>query len=102
MIKKWKLLKKKKIFNHKYFSVFTYTFERPNSKKIDWTISPRDNSVVVFALDKNKNVIMIRQYRQGIDMIEIAFPAGHIKKNTTPLINAKWELEEEGGYISTN
>lgn len=103
MIKKWKLLSvKKENIGHKWYPLELREYLNQNGKKTEWVLSPSSGVVVVFALTKDKKVILGKQYRPGIDMIEFSPPAGGIKPNSTALQNAKWELEEESGYVSKN
>ena len=99
MIKKWKVRSiKKKVWPKKWLTVDEYVFERPDGKLSSWFVTPNHDVVIVFARTLEGKIVCITQYRQGIDMIDIGFPAGMVKKGQTPLQSAKEELEEEAGY----
>ena len=101
MIKKWEIQSiKKTVWPKTYCTVDEYLFKRQDGKLTKWYIHPGDGVVIIVALTKKGEVICIKQYRQGIDMIDVGFPAGGVKKGITPLQSAKEELEEEAGYVS--
>ncbi len=103
MTKKWKLLKThKENIGHPWYPLEMREYLNPEGKKIEWIIHPGSDVVNVFAMTKSQKVIILRQYRPGIDMMETALAAGGVKPGSTPLQNAKWELEEEAGYVSKN
>lgn len=56
--------------------------------------------VNIIAFDKHKNLILVKQYRHGIDEITIEGPAGVIDPGEDPFDTAKRELREETGYES--
>lgn len=56
--------------------------------------------VIVVALTPRNEVVLVRQYRYGIDAIIIELPAGTIDACEDPLVCAQRELEEETGYTA--
>ena len=56
--------------------------------------------VCIVALDKNKDFLLVRQYRQGRDEITLEFPGGGKGKKEDALLAAKRELREETGHVS--
>ena len=57
--------------------------------------------VMIFALTPEQQVVLVRQYRYGIDDVIIELPAGSIDRGEDPLDCAKRELAEETGYTAT-
>ena len=55
--------------------------------------------VLILPIDKNDNIILIKQFRPNIGTI-YEVPAGAIKRDETPLQAAKRELKEEAGFIA--
>lgn len=56
--------------------------------------------VQVVALDDEDHVILVEQYRHGIQAMSLELPAGAIDRNdSSPLAAAARELEEETGYV---
>ena len=56
------------------------------------------NWVDVIPVTGNNEIIMIRQYRHGINKVSLELPCGAIESHETPLEAAKRELLEETGY----
>jgi len=56
-------------------------------------------SVLIVALKEN-HIILIKQYRSGIDEFIIQLPGGGVKKGETIVEAAKRELLEETGFIA--
>ncbi|HTX56923.1 MAG TPA: NUDIX hydrolase [Candidatus Acidoferrales bacterium] len=56
--------------------------------------------VMVFALTPQREVVLVRQYRYGIDNMVIELPAGSIDAGEDPLVCARREFTEETGYTA--
>ncbi len=56
--------------------------------------------VMIFALTPAREVVLVRQYRYGIDEVIIELPAGSIDPDEAPLACAQRELAEETGYAA--
>ena len=84
--------------------VFThFVAERTNSDKTKtgrFDVLECTQWVTMIALDKDKKLIMVKQYRHGIDDFTIEGPAGVIDPGEDPFVTAKRELKEETGYES--
>lgn len=57
-----------------------------------------NGGVGVIALDEDKNVLMVTQYRKPYDEMVLEVPAGKLEKGEDPLEAGKRELSEETGY----
>ena len=60
------------------------------------------NWAATVCLDTTGNLIMVEQYRHGIQRSSIELPAGVIEPGEPPLDAAKRELLEETGFASSN
>jgi ADP-ribose pyrophosphatase len=58
------------------------------------------DSVAIVALDKNKNILLVRQFRAPVSERLLEIPAGTIEFGETPLECAERELREETGYAA--
>jgi ADP-ribose pyrophosphatase len=56
--------------------------------------------VMIFALTPEQQVVLVRQYRYGIDEVIIELPAGSIDRDEDPLTCAQREFAEETGYTA--
>ncbi len=54
-------------------------------------------AVMIIAVDKDNNLVLIKEYAAGTERYELAFPKGLIEKNESPFEAANRELKEEVG-----
>ena len=74
--------------------------ELPNGQIIDAHVLDYDDESMIFALTKDRQVVLIRQYRHGAQDVILELPNGSVDEGETPLEAAKRELMEETGYAS--
>ena len=74
--------------------------ELPNGHVLDAHLLEYDDEIVVFALTRDQQVILIKQYRHGVQQTILELPGGSVEENESPLEAAKRELMEETGYAS--
>ena len=55
--------------------------------------------VCVAAIDKDNNLLFVRQFRYPYGEVVLELPAGKLEKGSTPLENGKRELLEETGAV---
>lgn len=70
----------------------------PNGKIVQKLIHEYSPWATVLAITKQKEVVLVRQYRHGVQEIILEFPGGVIDDGEDPLDAAKRELVEESGY----
>ncbi|WZF18392.1 NUDIX hydrolase [Nostoc sp. UHCC 0302] len=59
--------------------------------------------VNIVAITKNQEVVLVKQYRHGIQKTVLELPGGSMdSQDNSPLEAAKRELLEESGYTSSN
>jgi ADP-ribose pyrophosphatase len=70
----------------------------PSGKKTVREVVEHNGAVVIVAVDEEKNVLLVRQFRHaaGKELLEI--PAGGIDSGETPEETARREMQEETGY----
>ena len=75
--------------------------QHPNGRVFRGTVLELDDWVTVLALTKAQEVVLIRQYRHGIQKVILELPGGAMHPGERdPLEAARRELREETGYAS--
>jgi len=102
MIKKWKILKSKLIFNNKWVSIRQDEVELPKGEIIDdFFVVVRPDIALVFPVTENQEIVFVRQYRHATGEILLELPAGSFHPEIEDAeVAARRELEEETGYVT--
>lgn len=97
--KKWKLLSKKDVSPSKWFPIEQRVYELPNGKIVDdFTVTTLADVAMVVPITRGRTVILVNQYKPGVDEVIMQFPAGRIEENHNNFDEtAQHELEEETG-----
>jgi ADP-ribose diphosphatase len=74
--------------------------ELSNGNFLDATIFEFRSWANVVALTKRGEVVLVKQYRHGVEDVLWEFPGGVVEDGEDPLDGAKRELLEETGYTS--
>ena len=93
----WKKIKEKP-FQAGFRKLLKKTFQLPNGKIQEFDIKHEGPAVCVLALTKNNNVVLVKQYRLGMEKILLEMPGGSVEKDENPETAIKRELLEETGY----
>lgn len=97
--KKWKLLSKKDVSPSKWFPIENRVYELPNGKIVDdFTVTTLADVAMVVPITKDKKVVLVNQYKPGVDEVIMQFAAGRIESSHRNMDEtAQHELEEETG-----
>lgn len=100
MIRDWTVLRRDQVGDFKLFSLSKKKVRSPRTGEIremqalhfpDW--------VLILALTSQEEVVMVRQYRHGIERVCLELPGGLVDPNDdSPELSARRELLEETGY----
>jgi 8-oxo-dGTP pyrophosphatase MutT (NUDIX family) len=72
--------------------------ELPSGKPYKAYVFEFDSWANVVALTKNNEVVLVKQYRHGVQKVLLELPGGVVDNGENPLEGAKRELMEETGY----
>lgn len=70
----------------------------PNGLTEVFFIDEGKDSVQIFAITQDKNVILVKQFRAGTEKEELELPGGGLEPNENIELAAKRELKEESGF----
>ena len=76
-----------------------YRFE-PSGEERDFTVLETPSWVNVVPVTADGNVVLIRQFRHGIQDVTMEIPGGMIDGDESPEAAAARELREETGYVA--
>ena len=84
---------------NRYFSVRSDRLRLPDGGiKDPYYVIERPDAAIVFPLTEGGEVVLVRQYRPPLDMMELGLPAGLVEEGEGPERAARRELSEETGY----
>jgi len=97
---KWKVLQSEYLVNAPWAVLRKDRCEMPNGHIVpEYYVLEYPNWVNIVALTKEKEVILVKQYRHGADIISLEIPGGVIDEGEDALMAAKREMLEETGYV---
>jgi len=91
-----------KAYIGKLISVNEVEIVLPNNKKAQREIVNHPGSSAIIAINDNKEIYMINQYRAPLDKMSIEIPAGILEPKECPMKCAIRELKEETGLTAIN
>ncbi|MBD2200464.1 MULTISPECIES: NUDIX hydrolase [Calothrix] len=100
----WKILKSQYLVKDKWLTLRADTCQTPDGQIVEpFYVFEYSTWVNVVALTKNQEVVLVEQYRHGIQQTVLELPGGCMEpEDISPLEAAKRELLEESGYSSDN
>lgn len=103
MEKNWKIIRSVAKESLRIFNAqFNYLINPRNGKEIEVVVLTGNDAVNVMAVTTDNKVIMIKQYRFGINDYTVEIPGGLVDTGEDLLEAAKRELREETGYSGEN
>ncbi|MEE1105934.1 MAG: NUDIX hydrolase, partial [Ruminococcus sp.] len=94
-----KKLSSKEIFNGKILHITHDEVELEDGSHAMREVVRHPGGVCVAAIDKDNNLLFVRQFRYPYNEVVLELPAGKLEKGSTPLENGKRELLEETGAV---
>lgn len=100
-MKPWKTVEFGKAIDLKIFTARWVKRENPKSGSVsDFVVLDSKDWVNIIPITKDKKIVLIQQYRHGIDEITLEIPGGLIDPKEEPIDAAIRECIEETGYCS--
>lgn len=94
-----KKIESKKIFNGEIVGLYFDKVRLPNNKITTREKVTHPGAVGIVPVNKNGDIILVKQYRYPVGDVIIEIPAGKLSKNESPMECAGRELREEVGAI---
>ncbi|MFA5651116.1 MAG: NUDIX hydrolase [Proteiniphilum sp.] len=97
---RWRVLESEYLHNRPWLTVRRETLQMPNGTVVpEYYVLEYPDWVNIIAITKEKQFILVKQYRPGIGATCVELCAGVCEKSdASPLISAQRELMEETGY----
>ena len=74
--------------------------ELPDGSSTHWDLIHHSGGAAVVPVDDEGNIILVRQYRLGVDKELLELPAGKSEPGEDHLATIRREMEEEIGYVA--
>jgi 8-oxo-dGTP pyrophosphatase MutT (NUDIX family) len=101
MPRPWRVLSEESLLDHRWFRVRRETVELPTGLRLDdYLVAVREDFALVAAVTRNDELVLVRQWKQGIRAVTLELPGG-IVDGERPEDGAARELLEETGYRCT-
>ncbi|CAN5785007.1 NUDIX hydrolase [soil metagenome] len=95
----WERIGSETLLENSYFTVRSDKLRLPDgSVKDPYYVIERPDAAIVFPITDAGNVVLVRQYRPPLEIMELGLPAGLVEGGEDPESAARRELLEETGF----
>ena len=100
MDKKWEILNSEELFNNRHVKLRKDRCRMPDGREVpDYYVLEYSDWAHVVPVTHDGQLLLIKQYRHGIEKVCIEFPGGTIDPGEDKKAAAVRELEEETGFV---
>ncbi len=92
-----RVIREKQLFKADLFNVRRVDVRHDNGRKFSYDIVEKGDSAMIVPIDKNGDLILIREFFPAINSYQLGLPKGKVE-SVSPLKAANKELQEEIGY----
>jgi ADP-ribose pyrophosphatase len=97
----WEQLGSEPAFENEHYRVRRDTLRLPSGRVVDdYLVGVLDDYAVVVALTADRQVVLARQWKQGVRRMTLELPGGKVDDGETPAEAAARELHEETGFVA--
>jgi ADP-ribose pyrophosphatase len=95
----WERLGSEMLLANRYFSLRSDRLQLPDGGiKDPYFVLERPDAAIIVPITESNEVVLVRQYRPPLEMMELGLPAGLVEEGERPEEAARRELAEETGY----
>ena len=96
----FELIRSETLLKGRAFLIRRDTLKTPDGRETKLDIIEHGGSVIIVPIDKDGNLLFVRQYRHaaGMDLLEL--PAGTLDEGEEPAVCAAREIREETGFAA--
>ena len=98
-MQQWKLIGSNTLYADSWSKVVRKTYDAGHGDA-DFIVLEKPEFALIAAIDASRNLLLVRQYRHGVDRSYWALPGGFVDAGETPAAAAQRELREETGYTA--